>query len=77
MLKRFFIYKLLGFPDGPIVLETAKVPGMSHAYHVDPIRGYETFEEAETQLINQVEDEKLVGQYMIIPVYLAKERHHD
>lgn len=74
MNKRYFIYEVLGWPDGPIVPLTVKVPGMDHAYHVDPIRGYVTEEDAEKQLESQIKDEKLSGIYIILPLYDARRK---
>lgn len=74
MIKRFFIYEMLGWPDGPLALLTVKVPQMDTAYYVDSIRGYSTLEEAEKQLEDQMRDEKLNGKYIILKVYSTEKK---
>lgn len=72
MNKRFFIYEILGWPDGPLALVTVGVPGMKGTYHVDPLRGYASIEAAEEQLMAQEKDGKLQGEYVVLPVYRLK-----
>lgn len=72
MKEKFFIYEILGWPDGPLALLTVKVPQTDHAYYVDPISGYDTLEEAESKLARQMRDEKLQGKYIILKIYSAE-----
>lgn len=71
---RYFIYELLGWPLGPIVLQTLRVPGHDSAYHSDPINGYESLEVAESVLSFQQDEGKLHGHYVILPVYHQKRK---
>ena len=69
MLKKFFIYEVLGFPNGPFALRTVAVPNIKHAYYVDSTNSYDSIEEAEQHLKAQEEFEFLQGDFVILPVY--------